>query len=66
MARDDDDLRVHLALAQPGQRLEAVDAGQPDVEHDHVERRARGAGQARLAALDGLDLVALVAQHGPE
>ena len=50
-------------LAQPRQRREPVDAGQPDVEHDHVEAGVQRAVEAGLAGLDGFDLVALVAQH---
>ena len=39
VAGDQHDLRVDLPLAQPRQRRQAVHAGQPDVEHDQVERR---------------------------
>ena len=39
VAGDQHDLRVDLPLAQPRQRREAVHAGQPDVEHDQIERR---------------------------
>ncbi len=34
-----DHLGIDLALAQPRQRREAVHTGQPDVEHDQIDRR---------------------------
>ena len=58
--------RVDAALAQPRQRGQAVDAGQPDVEDDDVVRRAHDAIEAGLARLDRLDGVALVAQHAAQ
>ena len=48
VARDEDDLRVDLPLAQPRQRREAVHAGQPDVEHDQVDRPSRDPIETRL------------------
>ena len=36
----DEDRRLRAGGAQPAQDLEAVDAGQPDVEHDEVGRLA--------------------------
>ena len=66
VAGDEDDLRVDLPLAQPRQRREAVHARQPDVEHDQIDRPARDALEALFAARDGLDGVALVAQHAAQ
>jgi hypothetical protein len=66
VARDQHDLRVHLTLAQAGQRREAVHARQPDVEDDQVEGTARDALEALLAARHGVDGVALVAQHAAQ
>ena len=63
---DHDHRRVDAALAQPRQRRQPVHARQPDVEHDDVVRRAQHAIEAGLAALDGLDGVALVAQHAAQ
>ena len=40
--------------------------GQPDVEHDDVEAARDRRVEAGLARLDGLDVVALVAQHAAE
>jgi hypothetical protein len=64
--RDHDDGRVHLAVPQPLQRHQPVDAGQPDVEQDHVVCRPGEAVEAGFAAVDGVDLVPLVAQHAHE
>ena len=57
---------VDLPLAHARQRGEAVHAGQPDVEHDDVVGLAAEPLEAGLAAVDGVDLVALVAQHAAE
>jgi hypothetical protein len=57
------DGRVEAAIAQALERDEPVDARQPDVEQDEVVRAAAHLLQARLAALDDVDVVALVAQH---
>ena len=46
VAGDHDDFGMVFALDQLLQRLQAVDAGQPDVEQDHVERTC-GAGVSR-------------------
>ena len=66
VAGDHHHLRIDLALAQPLQRHQTVDAGQPDVEHDDVEGRARDSIEALLAARRGLDVKPLVAQHAAQ
>ena len=66
VAGDHDDLRFDLPLAHPRERGEAVHAGQPDVEHDDVVGLAAETLEAGFAAVDGVHLVALVAQHAAE
>ena len=53
VTRDDDDLRVHLALAQARQRHQTIHARQPDVEDDDVECTAAGLVETRLPAVGG-------------
>ena len=66
VAGDHHHLRVDLPLAQTLQRDQPVDPGQPDVEHDHVVAAAHHALETGLAAVDGVDVVALVAQDAAE
>ena len=66
MTGDDHHLRVDLPLAHPRQRGQAVHPRQPDVEHDDVVGLARQPLEARLAAVDGVDVVAFVAQHAAQ
>jgi hypothetical protein len=66
VAGDHDHRRIHTTLPETGQRREAVDAGEPDVEDDHVVRRPGHTIETGLAAVDGIDDVALVAQHARE
>ena len=66
VAGDDHDLRVDLPLAHPRQRRESVHARQPDVEHDHVVGLPRQTFETRFAALDGIDVIAFVAQHAAQ
>ena len=66
MARDDHHLRVELALAHARQRGEAVHARQPDVEQDDVVGLTGQTLETGLAAVDGIDAVAFVAQHAAE
>ena len=54
---------VDLPLAHARQRGEAVHARQPDVEHDDVVGLPAEPLETGLAAVDGVHLVALVAQH---
>ncbi len=61
-----DHLGIDLTFAQPRQRREAVHAGQPDVEHDQIDRAACDAIEARLAARHRLHRVALVTQDAGE
>ena len=49
--------RMRASVARPSM------PGQPDVEHDDVEDAPAQAIEARLAAVDRVDVVALVAQH---
>jgi hypothetical protein len=63
VAGDEHDLGIDLPFAQPGQGVESIHARKPDVEHDQIDGTARQAIEARLAAGDRLDVVALVAQH---
>ena len=49
-------------LAQPAAKLEAVDAGQHEVEDDEVWRLGKGHAQARLAVPGALGVEALVAE----
>ena len=55
-----------MPLAQPLERHQPVDAGQPDVEQDDVVAAPADLLETGLAALDGIDGVALVAQHAAE
>ena len=66
VAGDHDDLRVDAPLAQPLERRQPVEPGQPDVEQDDVVGLPRHLLEARFAAVDGVDRVALVAQHAAE
>ena len=66
MARDDHDLGVELPLAHPRQRRQAVHPGEPDIEQHDVVGLTGQTLEARLAAVDGVDAVALVAQHSAE
>ena len=66
VAGDHDDGGIDTPLAQALQRGEAVDAGQPDVEDDEVERPAREPIEAGFAARHRLDRVALVFQNSGE
>ena len=66
VARDDDDLGVDPPLAQPLQGLEPVDARHPHVEQHDVVGVGDDALEARLPGFDGVDGVALVAQHATE
>jgi hypothetical protein len=43
--------------------LDARDARQPDIQHQHVEPAGASRGERLLPALDGLDLVAFAAQR---
>ena len=63
VAGDQDDLRIDLPLAQPRERREAVHAGQPHVQDDQIDRRARDALETGFPAGHRFDAVALVAQH---
>jgi hypothetical protein len=64
--RNQHDLRINLPLAQPGERGQAVHAGQPDVQHDQIDGASRHAFEASFAARHRLDAVALVAQHAAQ
>jgi hypothetical protein len=66
VARNHHHLRVDLHLAQPPERDETVDAGQPHVEHHQVEDVAHDPVEAVFAALDGIDVVSFVAQHAAQ
>ncbi len=61
-----DHLRFDLPLPQTFERREPVDAGQPDVQQDDVVGLPRDLLQTNLAALDRVDTIPFVAQHGPE
>ena len=63
MARDQHDLRIDLPLADPGERGQAIHAGQPDVEHDEVDGAPRNAIEALLSRRDRFDGVPLVTEH---
>ena len=60
VAGNDHDLRIDLPLAQALQRRQAVETGQPDVEHDHVVGRAVGLLEALFAGVGGVDVEAFV------
>ncbi len=62
VAGDHDDRDVHVPLTQPFQGDEAVDSGEPDIEHDDVVRGARRPLETGLAALHRIHLVAFVPQ----
>ena len=66
VAGDHHDRRIDATLAQARQRCQSVHARQPDVEHDDVVGRAHDAVEARLAALDGVDDIAFVAEHAAQ
>ena len=66
VARDDHHLRVELALAHPRQRRQPVHPGKPDVEQHDVVGLTGQSLKARLAAVDGIDAVALVPKHAAE
>ena len=66
MPGDDDDLGVHLTLAHPRQRRQSVHSRQPHVEDDHVEDAPAQPVETGLAAVDGVDVVLLVAQHAAQ
>ena len=66
VARDHDDLRVHVTIAKPFQRHEAVDSWQPDVEQDHLVRPPADLIETRLTAVDGVHRVPFVAQDAAE
>ena len=62
----DHDLRINLPLAQPLQGGQAVEPGQPDVEHDDVEGRAVGLLEALFAGTGGVDVEALVLEDAAD
>ena len=62
VTRDQHDLGIDLTLAKPGQRHQAVHAGQPHIEHDQVDRAAGQTFEALFPARHRFDDVALVAQ----
>ena len=53
-------------LARMRERLQPVHSRQPDVEHDDVVPMSCEALEARLAAVHGVHVVSLVAQHAPQ
>ena len=57
--REHDDRRLAQERAQPADRLAAVDAGQAEVEQDHVGRLRRCPGDGLLAARSRRDRVAV-------
>ncbi len=63
VARNHNDLRVHLTFPHPRQRGQPVHTGQPDVEDDHVKSLPGQTFKTRLSALDGLDTIAFVTKH---
>ena len=65
MAGDDHDFRAVREgnFLDARQRLQAIHAGEPDVEQDHVVGAAGQLFQALLSALDGGAGVALVLEH---
>ena len=66
VAGDHDDFGRIVELANSLQSFEAVDAGQPDIEQDHVERGFAQQVEAGLAASDRGSGVAFVGQNAGE
>ena len=66
VAGNDHDLRIDLPLAQPLQRGQAVEARQPDVEHDDVVGGAIGFFETLFAGVGGVDVEAFVSQHAAD
>ena len=63
VAGDHDDLRVHMPIAQPLERHQPIDAGQPDIEQHDLIRPPANLIETRLAAVHGVHRVPFVAEH---
>ena len=55
-------LGIHVAFAQSREGRESIHAGQPDVEQDDVVHAACDPLEAAFAAVDGVHLVAFIAE----
>src|SRR5262249_5732148 len=63
---DEHDLRVHLTLAQPRQRRQAVHARQPHVEDDQIDGTSDHPLETFFAGGDGFDRIAFVPEISRE
>jgi hypothetical protein len=66
MTRNDYHRRVSTRLAQLFQRLQAVDAWQPNVEQDAIVGAALNGFQAVFTTGDRVDRKPFVAHHSPQ